>query len=80
MVAQITMKSSAALPEPPVRLCCGQRHDDALCPDGLVMCCICFHRFPVSGLHEVEGGHEDVCLGCAEQEAARLPGGYWREP
>ena len=57
-----------ALPErltvAPVRLCCGQRHYGVLCPDGLVMCCICFSRFPVDGLVEVPGGHEDVCLDC----------------
>jgi len=61
------------LPLSPVRLCCGRRHSGVLCPDGLVMCCICYHRFPVEGLHETDGGREDVCLGCAEQESRREP-------
>lgn len=50
----------------PVRLCCGQRHYEAQCPDGLVMCCLCFSRFPVSELHVTgDGTPEDVCQGCA---------------
>lgn len=34
----------------PVRLCCGQRHFGVQCPDGLVMCCICFKRVTVDHL------------------------------
>lgn len=53
-------------PDPaPVRLCCGQRHHGAVCPDGRVMCCICFERFPLDLLAEdEEGGLTDVCKGC----------------
>jgi hypothetical protein len=60
--------------QPPVRLCCGTSHRDVLCPDGKVMCCICFSRFDVSELHEIDGGHEDVCTECydREQEVMRL--------
>lgn len=53
-----------------VRLCCGQSHDGPICPDGKVMCCLCFDRFEVAGLHITEDGTpEDVCKGCAEMEA-----------
>jgi hypothetical protein len=66
----------------PVRLCCGQRHQGAVCPDGLVQCCICFHRFPIEGLY-VDEQHDrwDVCLGCraAEVEAMRRRSHRWEE-
>lgn len=53
----------------PVRLCCGQRHFGLQCPDGLVMCCLCFNRFPLDELNETEDGlKEDVCLTCAAHE------------
>jgi hypothetical protein len=59
------------LSQPPVRLCCGQRHEGAVCPDGLVMCCLCFSRFAAEDLHvTADGGREDVCNGCAALEAA----------
>lgn len=55
----------------PVRLCCGQRHDGAICPDGLVQCCICFSRFPVPELHvDREGDRWDVCKTCGAAEEA----------
>lgn len=56
------------LNQPPVRLCCFQRHRGSTCPDGLVMCCLCFNRFPVSELNVVDGLPEDVCRKCAEEE------------
>lgn len=58
------------LTEPPVRVCCFQRHYGAQCPDGLVMCCQCFERFPVDQLDvdEEDGQHIDVCLPCALRE------------
>ena len=50
----------------PVRLCCGKSHNGAICPDNLVMCCICFTRVPVSELNRTEdGSYEDVCISCA---------------
>jgi len=58
--------------EPPVRLCCGQRHWGVGCPDGLVMCCLCYHRFPITALHrDAEGTLWDACQGCAEYEEER---------
>ena len=54
----------------PVRLCCGQRHSGARCPDGLVMCCLCFERVPVDRLHhDHDGTPVDVCRPCAEAQA-----------
>ena len=58
------------LPIDPVRLCCGQRHMTTQCPDGLVMCCLCFHRFPIAELTtEPNGDKVDVCMGCTVDEA-----------
>lgn len=54
------------LPESPVRLCCGKRHDTIACPDGKVMCCICFHRFTLDEL--AVGVKRDVCKGCDDDE------------
>lgn len=57
------------LSQPPVRPCCGQRHWHVVCPDGKVMCCLCFRRFGPDQLHVDEHGDRwDVCAGCAEQE------------
>ena len=54
----------------PARLCCGKRHFGPVCPDGMVMCCLCFDRFEVSNLNVSEDGTpENVCKECAEMEA-----------
>ncbi len=37
-------------------------------PPGTFMCCLCFEVFPVTLANPIEGGFEDVCLGCAENE------------
>ena len=55
--------------EPPVRLCCGKRHYGAMCPDGKVMCCLCFGAFDVDQLNVVDGQREDVCKECANEES-----------
>lgn len=53
----------------PVRLCCGQRHWGAVCPDGKVMCCICFERVSQDNLNVLANGKkEDVCKSCAQKE------------
>lgn len=50
--------------EIPVRVCCMQRHLGAQCPDGKVMCCLCFDRVSVDEL-AMENGHViDVCKKC----------------
>lgn len=57
--------------KPPARLCCGQRHYGVICPDGKVMCCLCFERFTVDELSEtVDGDKQDVCRACDEKERA----------
>ena len=54
--------------EAPVRLCCGQRHYGARCPDGTVMCCVCFDKFTDDQLSTDDGVLTDVCLSCAAGE------------
>lgn len=57
----------------PVRLCCGQRHSGPQCPDGRVMCCLCFDRVETSELNQLDDGtHTDVCKPCAAYEARAL--------
>ena len=57
------------LMEAPIRLCCMKRHFGAQCPDGLVMCCLCFKRFPLVKLGKTRDGEPtDVCVYCAEME------------
>lgn len=54
---------------PPVRPCCMQRHWGPVCPDGRVMCQLCYDRFEVKDLHVCEDGTpEDVCVPCAEHD------------
>lgn len=52
----------------PVKVCCGKRqseHSGAMCPDGTVMCCLCFGRFLTHQLATDESGDKiDVCLNC----------------
>lgn len=57
----------------PFRLCCGQQHIGVQCPDGKVMCCLCFDRFSYSDLSVNEDGDKtDVCLECRNWEQERL--------
>lgn len=57
----------------PVRLCCNQRHAGPVCPDGKVMCCLCFNRFDPSDLSLLpDGRREDVCVACKASEDAEL--------
>jgi hypothetical protein len=51
------------------RLCCGQQHAGPVCPDGLVMCCICFTRVTPEDLHaDADGSRWDICAQCAAAE------------
>lgn len=59
---------------PPIRLCCGQSHFGAVCPDGKVMCQLCYSRFPIDQLNVVGGRREDVCRTCACGEKAASTG------
>lgn len=56
--------------EAPVKLCCGQSHWSVQCPDGLVMCCLCFSRFPVAELADDGEGKIDVCRLCDAADKA----------
>jgi hypothetical protein len=51
------------------RLCCGRQHNGPVCPDGLVMCCICFTRAAPEDLYtDPEGSRWDICVSCADAE------------
>jgi hypothetical protein len=51
------------------RLCCGQQHTGPVCPDGLVMCCICFTRADPEDLYtDADGSCWDICSQCAAAE------------
>jgi alpha-tubulin suppressor-like RCC1 family protein len=57
---------------PPVRLCCGKRHTGVICPDGKVMCQICWHRFDQDGMYvDNQGDRWDVCEKCGREDADR---------
>ena len=58
------------LTEPPHRLCCGQRHSGIICPDGKVMCCICFSRFSQDdrAVDPEDGLKRNACKKCQETE------------
>lgn len=66
--------------EAPARLCCFRRHYGPVCPDGLVMCCLCFDRFHPSKLSVRNGSLEDVCWGCAFAEMRVLAGRQLQPP
>jgi hypothetical protein len=52
----------------PFRLCCGKQHHGSVCPDGKVMCCMCFDVVPQDKLHKLPNGKlEDVCQECADK-------------
>lgn len=58
---------------PPVRLCCGERHFGPVCPDGKVMCCLCFERKSIEDLNTTPDGKvEDVCKICAANEQEQM--------
>jgi hypothetical protein len=62
-----------SLREPPYRLCCGQQHWGPTCPDGLVMCQLCYERKTIDELHELEDGYkENACQQCFDQEQLML--------
>ena len=57
----------------PIRLCCGERHFGPVCPDGKVMCCLCFERFASDSLafDPAVDSRVDVCQPCHDAEQAR---------
>lgn len=57
----------------PIKLCCFHRmseHSGPQCPDGKVMCCLCFERFEVGDLatDPADGKKVDVCKPCYASE------------
>jgi uncharacterized C2H2 Zn-finger protein len=56
------------LMQAPIRLCCGQRHYSTRCPDGQVMCCLCFDRFNISELATEDDHPIDICKPCYEKD------------
>lgn len=57
------------IPEPPVRLCCGERHWGVVCLDGLTLCPICFERYAEHELYVDDAGQVwDVCVYCKSAE------------
>jgi hypothetical protein len=59
----------AGLTEPPVRLCCGERHWSPQCPDGTVWCCVCFDHFTEDELYVDEDGQKwDICKPCKARD------------
>lgn len=56
--------------EAPYRLCCGQQHWGPVCPDGKVMCCMCYERFDREDLavDPKDGKKWDICKACQESE------------
>lgn len=62
-----------SLNEPPFRPCCGQQHWGVVCPDGKIMCCLCYERVEKEDLHETEPGvYENVCQVCYDHEDMML--------
>lgn len=55
----------------PVRLCCMRRHRGVRCPDGRVMCELCFGKFydnELMGDAKDPSLRWDICLECGERE------------
>ncbi len=58
---------------PPVRVCCGKRHFGIVCPDGKVMCCMCFERFDQDQLSidPKDGKKLNICKECDDKKKRR---------
>jgi hypothetical protein len=56
----------------PVKLCCGQRHGGSVrCPDGLVMCELCFERVTDDALmrdFDDPSKRWNICKPCGHRE------------
>lgn len=57
----------------PTRLCCGEKHLGPQCPDGKVMCILCFQLVELDMLStdEETGQKCDVCEICEKIEKER---------
>lgn len=57
------------LGRPPQNMCCEERHFGDICPDGKVMCCLCFGRFDIDELYPSRPDEFlMVCKPCFESE------------
>jgi hypothetical protein len=50
---------------------CSQQHPGSVCPDNLVVCCMCFMRVPKSQLMVEHGKVWNVCKEC-EHDVANI--------
>lgn len=56
-----------------------EKYDPWGCPEGRVMCVLCFKCFALEDLHVLSTGKpEDVCKACAAEEEALI--GTWPGP
>jgi len=59
--------------EPPFRLCCGQQHWGPVCPDGRIMCQLCFERKYKHDLYVDDNQITwDICAQCHAQEVEMI--------
>jgi hypothetical protein len=69
MAKRTRKRSKDRVKQPPVRLCCGERHWTVACPDGRVMCAMCFDRYLEEMLATTPGGTKiDVCQECYDAD------------
>lgn len=53
----------------PVRICCGKPHVGPVCPDGKVMCALCFDRVTASEAWRDRNGQAwDLCVSCGDKD------------
>lgn len=61
------------LHEPPIRLCCMERHYGPVCADQHVMCQLCFIRVPITDLYvDSHDGVWDCCKSCGDHDAKQM--------
>ena len=64
---------TAQINQAPIRLCCMQRHYGVVCPDGKVMCELCYDRFDQADLWmDEDGSRWDVCAECHAHDEERV--------
>lgn len=59
--------------EPPIRLCCFERHSGPVCANQTVMCQLCWTSVPIEELYV--DSHDkvwDVCAPCGRKEAEQM--------
>jgi len=56
------------MPKRVIRVCCGKIHETPVCPDGLVMCQLCFERVKRDKLHAENGVVFNICKKCEKMD------------